>query len=94
MVDTRYEQLVQPTALVNVNRFFGWPRKNRYGCPIASDRWRSVGEVERLLGAEVGRDFRQAAAVFIRESRSSLLGRDIIDTSNGDPNTRMESDDE
>ena len=63
------EQAVQPTEAVDVHKFFGWRRKLHYGKPGARDTWRTVAEVEELLGQPIGTHLRQAAAVFVRESR-------------------------
>ena len=60
----RAERPVQPTQAVDVATFFGWPRTSR------GNIWRTVEAVEDLMGQPTGGHFRQAIAVFLRESRA------------------------
>ncbi|KAF2715839.1 hypothetical protein K431DRAFT_289888, partial [Polychaeton citri CBS 116435] len=63
------ERPIEPTSAVDLNHFFGWPRKTTKGPRQSRDKWRTVVEVEELLGSPIGTHFRQALAVFVRESR-------------------------
>jgi hypothetical protein len=72
-----------PSEAKLIAKVLGLPRIYRRA---KGDLWRSVGKVARLLGEE-GDYFRQAMAVFVRESRrkeatptkSSHIARDNLD---------------
>jgi len=70
-VPKRAEGIVQPTEAVDVCTFFGWPTRN-FG--RRGNVGRTIGEVKNLIGGPMEKHFRQAAAVFVRESRRSLSG--------------------
>ncbi|KAK5108882.1 hypothetical protein LTR85_003945 [Meristemomyces frigidus] len=79
---------IEPTNPVDVRRFFGWPEQLGDRQPKL-DTWRTVAEVEELMDAlpdrkDLGRHFRQAIAVFVRESRSGAA----VPTSTGRSATR------
>ena len=80
----------QPTKAVDIGRFFGWgpgslTRHDR------KDIWRTVAEVEENLGSPIGLHFRQAIAVFVRESRGTSHSTGTNTIRNPE---RLEPDDE
>ncbi|KAJ9624432.1 hypothetical protein H2203_005167 [Taxawa tesnikishii (nom. ined.)] len=84
------DEPVRPTEAVNVERYFGWPPTARPKPHAAREKWRQVNEVQMLLGPTAGVVFRQALAVFVRESRSPEAG--ATQASIYDPD-RLEEDD-
>nr|POE61026.1 hypothetical protein CFP56_64735 [Quercus suber] len=63
------EQSIRPTSAVDIPRFFDWLRTATKRSSRAKTTWITVAEVEEELGAPLGTHFRQAMAVFVRESR-------------------------
>jgi len=64
------EKFNKPIRAVDLPLFFSWPCKSYRGKEIKYDYWRTIEEVEHLIGGPKGVHFRQAVAVFVRKSRS------------------------
>lgn len=68
----------RPSNPINVSTFFSQERKVVKGTPIARDMWRTVDELQDLLGDPLGIYFRKATAIFIREGRVRPYGEQAV----------------